>query len=325
MKIVVLDGYTLNPGDNSWAPVEACGELTVYKRTDAGQIVARALDADIVVTNKAVLNQGVISDLPNLKFIAVTATGYNVVDVNFASQVGIPVSNVPVYGTESVAQHVMASILSFIHRPVEHHAAIKNGKWKASNDFSFWLSPLTELSGKTIGIVGMGRIGRATAKLAAAFGMNVVAHSRRQVDPLATPGFQWLSVEELFAQADYISLHCPQTHATTGFVDGALIAKMKPQAVLINTARGGLINEQELANALNADQIGGALLDVVSAEPIVDSNPLLQAKNCVLTPHIAWSPIEARRRLMQTTADNVAAFIAGNPINLVTGQLTQSS
>jgi glycerate dehydrogenase len=317
MKIVVLDGYTLNPGDNSWVQVEACGELTVYERTDASQNIARASDADIVVTNKVVLNQSVISRLPNLKFIAVTATGYNVVDVNFARQQGIPVSNVPIYGTDSVAQHVMASILSFIHRPAEHHAAIQNGQWVASNDFSFWLSPLTELSGKTIGIVGMGRIGRATAKLAAAFGMKVVAHSRRQVDPLDAPGFQWLSVDELFAQSDYISLHCPETPETTGFVDAELIAKMKPGAVLINTARGGLINEQDLANALNADQIGGALLDVVSAEPIVDSNPLLHAKNCVLTPHLAWSPIEARRRLMKTTAENISAFMAGQPIHVV--------
>jgi glycerate dehydrogenase len=317
MKIVALDGYTLNPGDNPWTLVEAHGQLTVHDRTEPGQTIQRAQDADILLTNKVVLDDGVLSRLPELKFISVLATGYNVVDVSYAREQGIPVSNVPVYGTDSVAQHVMASILSFIHRPAEHHVAILKGQWEASKDFSFWLSPLTELSGQTMGIIGLGRIGRATAKLAVAFGMRVVAHSHRQIDPLATPGFQWLSVDEVFEQSDFVSLHCPQTPETTGFVNAELISKMKPNAVLINTARGGLINEQDLANALNADQIAGALLDVVSAEPIVDSNPLLNAKNCVLTPHIAWSTIEARRRMMQTTADNIGAFIEGQPINLV--------
>ncbi len=317
MKIVVLDGHTLNPGDNPWAPVEACGDLTVYDRTRSSQIVERASEAEIVLTNKVVMDQAVISRLPNLRFIAVLATGYNVVDVGFAHQQGIPVSNVPVYSTDSVAQHVMASILSFIHKPAEHHAAIQQGLWQTANDFSFWLYPLTELKGKTIGIIGLGRIGRATATLATAFGMRVVAHSRRQSEPLSSPGFEWLSVDDIFANSDYVSLHCPQTPETEGLVNAKLISKMKPQAVLINTARGGLINEHDLADALNAGRIGGALLDVVSTEPIVDSNPLLRARNCVLTPHIAWSTIESRRRLMQTAADNVAAFISGAPINLV--------
>jgi glycerate dehydrogenase len=317
LKIIVLDGYTLNPGDNPWDPVQSLGDFTVFDRSDPRQAVQRAIDADIVLTNKIALDASVIEQLPNLQFVAVTATGYNVVDVEFAKQKGIPVSNVPVYGTDSVAQHVMASILSFIHKPAEHHAAIQAGQWKASKQFSFWLSPLTELSGKTMGIVGLGRIGRATANLAAAFGMRVVASGRTQRNPLQTPGFQWLSVEELFATSDFVSLHCPQTPATTGFVNSELISKMKPNAVLINTARGGLINEADLAAALNQDQIAGALLDVVSAEPIADDNPLLKAKNCVLTPHLAWTAIEARKRLMQTTADNIAAFIAGKPINLV--------
>jgi glycerate dehydrogenase len=317
MKIVVLDGRTLNPGDNPWTPVEAHGELTVHQRTDAGQVIDRSTDADILVTNKVFLDESVISHLPGLQFISVTATGFNVVDAVYAREQGIPVSNVPVYGTDSVAQHVLASLLSFIHQPAAHHAAILEGQWRASGDFSFWLSPLTELSGKTMGIIGLGRIGRATAKLASAFGMKVVAHSRRRIHPLETPGFEWLSVDEVFAQSDFISLHCPQNLETTGFVNAKLISRMKPHAVLINTARGGLINESDLAAALNAGQIGGALLDVVSVEPIVDSNPLLHAKNCVLTPHLAWSPIEARKRLMQTTADNIGAFIAGHPIHLV--------
>lgn len=317
MKIVVLDGYALNPGDNPWQPVEAHGELVVYDRSDPAEVVQRALGSDIILTNKVVLDEGVISQLPDLKFIAATATGYNVVDTDFARQQGIPVSNVPVYGTDTVAQHVFASILSFINKPSEHHAAIQNGQWKACGNFSFWLSPLTELSGKTMGIVGLGRIGRATAKLAAAFGMKVVAHSRRTTDPLDLPGFEWLSSEELFIQSDFISLHCPQTPETTGFVNSELIAKMKPSSILVNTSRGGLINEQDLADALNAGQIAGALLDVVSVEPIEDTNPLLTAKNCMLTPHMAWTAIEARQRMMQTTADNVAAFIAGEPINVV--------
>lgn len=317
MKIVVLDGNALNPGDISWDPVDALGELIVFERTDTDQVIERLQGADIVVTNKVVLDRAVIYHLPELKFITVTATGYNVVDVEFAREQGIPVSNVPVYGTDSVAQHVFASILSFIHKPAEHHAAIQAGNWQESENFSFWLSPLTELTGKTMGIVGWGRIGRATAKLAAAFGMTVVAHSRRQFEPLESPEFQWLSLEELFSRSDFISLHCPQTKETTELVDIDLISKMKPSAVLINTSRGGLVNEPDLAHALNTGIIAGALLDVVSVEPILESNPLLHARNCVLTPHLAWSPIESRRRLMQTTAKNIAAFIDGQPINLV--------
>jgi glycerate dehydrogenase len=317
MKIVVLDGKTLNPGDNPWSPVATLGELVVFDRTEPGLTIDRALDADIVLTNKVVLDQNVISQLPNLKFISVLATGVNVVDLAFARQRNIPVSNVPVYSTVSVAQHVFACLLNFIHRPEQHHRAIEDGQWQASKDFSFWLNPITELAGKTMGIVGLGRIGRATARLANAFGMAVVASSRREREPLALPGFEWLNLEELFATSDVISLHCPQTAENVGFVNAELLSKMKPTAILINAARGGLVNEQDLADALNSDQIGGALLDVVSTEPIADDNPLLTARNCLLTPHIAWATIEARHRLMQTTADNVAAFMAGTPINQV--------
>jgi glycerate dehydrogenase len=317
MRIVVLDGETLNPGDNPWDEVAALGELEVHARTEPGQVVGRCAGSEIVLTNKVVLNESILAQLTDLQFISVLATGFNVVDVVAARRRGIPVSNVPVYSTDSVAQHVMASILSFIHKPYEHHLAIQSGQWQASSNFSFWLSPLNELAGKTMGIVGLGRIGRATAKLASAFGMNVVACSRTQTQPLELPGFKWLSLEELFSAADFVSLHCPQTPDTTGMVDAALISKMKSSSVLINTARGGLINEADVANALNKSQIAGALLDVVSAEPISDDNPLLTANNCVLTPHIAWAAIEARRRLMQMTAENIAAFIAGAPIHVV--------
>ena len=317
MKIVVLDGHTLNPGDNSWDPIRQFGEVTIHERTAASESVERSRDADILLTNKVVLNESVISQLPNLKYIGVTATGYNVVDIDFARSRSIPVSNVPEYSTQAVAQFVFASLLSFIHRPADHHAAIQSGQWKSSNNFSFWLSPSQELLGKTFGIIGLGKIGRATAKLAAAFGMKVVAHSRRENDPLDTDGFQWLSVEDVFTQSDFVSLHCPQTKETTGFVNSGLIAKMKPSGILINTARGGLVNEQDLADALNAAKIAGALLDVVSAEPITDDNPLLTAKNCILTPHIAWTPIEARKRLMQTVANNIEAFLTASPANLV--------
>ena len=317
MKIVVLDGYTVNPGDNSWDAIGQFGDVTIHDRTAADETLARSAGADILLTNKVMLDKAILSQLPNLKYIGVTATGYNVVDVEFARQGNIPVSNVPEYSTQAVSQFVFASLLSFIHKPAEHHAAIQAGQWQASNNFSFWLSPSQELLGKTFGIVGLGKIGRATAKIADAFGMKVVAHSRRQNDPLNYPGFQWLSVEEVFAQSDFISLHCPQTPETEGFVNSELIGRMKPTGVLINTARGGLVNEQDLADALNSEKISAALLDVVSAEPIVDDNPLLAARNCVLTPHLAWTPIEARKRLVQTVVDNIASFIAGAPSNVV--------
>jgi glycerate dehydrogenase len=317
MNIVVLDGYTLNPGDNPWQPIEKLGELSIYDRTEPSEVRQRAVNADVILTNKVELSRELILELPNLKMIAVTATGYNVVDIDAARDRGIPVTNVPVYSTDAVAQHVFAGLLSFIHRPYEHHLAIQQGLWQSQDDFSFWLSPLAELKGKTMGLVGLGRIGRATAKIANAFGLRVVSTSRRHVDPLPYDGFEWLSIEELFLQSDYISLHCPQTPETTGFVNRELIERMKSNAILINTARGGLVNEQDLADALNDGKIGGALLDVVSKEPIVESNPLWGAKNCVLTPHIAWSPIEARRRLMETVAMNIQAFSDGNPIHVV--------
>ena len=317
MKLVVLDGKTLNPGDNPWTPLESFGTLEVYDRTADDEIVSRCADAAIVLTNKVPFTAATLEQLPNLKFIAVTATGHNVVDTVAASRCGVVVSNVPEYSTLSVAQHVFAMLLSFLHRPAEHHQAIVAGQWQSIGDFSFTLAPIHELAGKTIGIVGLGRTGRATAAIAAAFGMRVVASSRRQINPLPNDGFEWLSVEQLFEQADVVSLHCPQTEQTKGFIDAALLSRMKSSSIFINTARGGLVNEQALADTLNAGGIAGALLDVCSTEPIGADNPLLGAKNCVITPHIAWATVAARQRLMQTTAENVTAFLKGQPQNVV--------
>ena len=317
MKLVVLDGKTINPGDNPWTPLESFGTLEVYDRTAEDQIVSRCADAAIVLTNKVPFTEATLEQLPNLKFIAVTATGYNVVDTVAAGKCGVVVSNVPEYSTLSVAQHVFAMLLSFLHRPAEHHQAIIDGQWQAIGDFSFTLAPIHELAGKTLGIVGLGRTGRATAAIAAAFGMRAVASSRRQINPLPNEGFEWLSVEQLFDQADVVSIHCPQTDETKGFINAKLLSKMKSSSILINTARGGLVDEQALADTLNAGGIAGALLDVCSTEPIGTDNPLLGAKNCVITPHIAWATVAARQRLMQTTADNVAAFLKGQPQNVV--------
>jgi glycerate dehydrogenase len=317
MKIVVLDGQTLNPGDNTWQEVERLGELTVYSKTEPEEVVVRAAAAEVIVTNKVVIDAAVIDQLPALKFIAVTATGYNVVDVAAANRKNIAVSNVPVYGTDSVAQHVFACLLSFIHRPELHHAAIQAGEWEACGNFSFWKSPVTELAGKTMGIVGFGRIGKATARLATAFGMKVVATSRSVERLLPLDEVDGHGLEELFSVSDFISLHCPQTETNVGFVNRELIDRMKPSALLINTARGGLINEHDLAEALKSRRIAGAILDVVSEEPMTADNPLFSAPNCLLTPHMAWTALEARRRLMHVTAENIAAFVQGSPINVI--------
>ena len=317
MKIVVLDGHTLNPGDNSWEGVEALGATAVHARTATADIVSRASDADIVLTNKTPLTRQTIGQLPKLKFISVLATGFNVVDTAAARERNIPVSNVPIYGTDTVAQHVFAVLLHLIHRSGEHDAAVRAGEWQKRQDFSFWLSTLTELAGKTMGIVGFGRIGRKTAEIAHAFGMKVIAHDVYQSTPPTYDRFSWSSIDDLFRQSDVVSLHCPQTSDNKQFVNGQLISKMKPTAILINAARGTLVNEAELAGALNAGRIAGACLDVVSTEPIASDNPLLKAKNCLITPHMAWAAVEARRRLMATTAENIAAFQQGKPINVV--------
>ena len=315
MKIVVLDGYTMNPGDLSWEPLERLGDLQVFPRTPDELIVQRSSSADILLTNKTPLMAATLKQLPNTKFIACMATGYNVIDIAAARSRGVPVSNVPIYSTQSVAQHVFAMVLSLHHQPQLHHDAIQNGQWKG--DFSFTLNPITELVGKTMGIIGYGRIGDAVGRLASAFGMHVKAYRRTPGEPASYDRFEWASKEEVIAESDYLSIHCPQTETNGGMINADFLKRMKPTAILINTARGGLVNEADLAQALGDGVIAGACIDVVSAEPIASDNPLLGAPNCLLTPHIAWSTIEARTRLLQTTAENVAAFQNGNPINIV--------
>jgi len=309
VRIVVLDGHTLNPGDNPWDPIARSGELTVFDRTPPALVVERARDAVIVLTNKTPLDAQAIGALPCLRFIAVLATGYDVVDVVAARARGVPVSNVPEYGTESVAQHTFALLLELCNRTATHAAAVASSEWSRSPDFSFWKAPLVELSGLTMGIVGSGRIGRRVAEIARAFGMRVATASSRRADRT--------ELIRLFAEADVVSLHCPLTTENARFVNRDLLRRMKPTAFLLNTARGGLIDEAALRAALEAGELAGAGLDVASREPIDAANPLLGAPNLVLTPHIAWASLAARRRLMEATARNVEAFLAGAPINRV--------
>ena len=317
MKMVCLDGYTLNPGDNPWDGVEALGELKVYDRTPADQILERAQGADILLTNKTPITAETIEQLPDLKFITVLATGFNIVDIEAAKKRNIPVSNVPIYGTDTVAQYVFALLLDHCHKVAHHSARVKDGEWARRGDFCFWDYSLTELAGLTMGIVGFGRIGRRTGELAHAFGMNVIAADVYKGDAPGYEPFEWKEIPELFAEADVVSLHCPQTADNVGFVNKALLSTMKPTAFFINTARGPLVNEQDLTDALNNDVIAGAAVDVVSKEPIEASNPLMKAKNLLITPHMAWGTVAARTRLMGTTAENVKAFIDGKPINVV--------
>lgn len=317
VRIVVLDGYTVNPGDNSWDDVARLGTLTVHDRTAPDDVVERLRDADIALTNKTALVAGALGQLPRLRFISVLATGFNVVDVAAARAASVPVSNVPEYGTDTVAQHVLALLMEWAHRVGAHHTAVAEGAWGRAKDFCFWLQPPVELRGLTLGIVGFGRIGQRVASLAHALGMSVLAAGgSARPDPGFRP-FTWATVPDLFARADVISLHCPLTSDNTAFVNADLIAQMKPSALLINTARGGLVDEAALAAALNQGQIGAAAVDVVSVEPIRPDNPLLHARNCIITPHMAWGSLAARRRLVQQTARNVEAFLAGRPINVV--------
>jgi glycerate dehydrogenase len=305
----VLDGHTLNPGDNPWDPVARFGELTVFDRTPSSLLVERALDAEIVLTNKTPLDAQTIGALPRLRFIAVLATGYDVVDVAAARASGVPVSNVPEYGTESVAQHTFALLLELGNQTGTHTAAVAASEWSRSPDFSYWKAAPVELAGLTMGIVGSGRIGRRVAGIARAFGMRVITASSRRADRE--------QLLELFAAADVVSLHCPLTAENAGFVDRELLRRMKPTAFLLNTARGGLVDEAALRAALEAGELAGAGLDVASREPIDPANPLLGAPNLVLTPHLAWASLAARKRLMEATARNVEAFLAGAPINRV--------
>jgi len=319
MKIVVLDGYTLNPGDLSWKAIEAYGDIKVFDRTafDKDSVIKNIGDAEIVLTNKTPLSKTILEHATNLKYIGVLATGYNVVDVVAAKDLGIVVSNVPVYGTQAVGQFTMALLLELCHHIGDHNTAVKNGEWTKSKDFCFWNSPLIELSGKTLGIIGFGKIGQATAKMAQAFGLSVLAYSRSPDLRLESENLKYVELDQLFKKADFVSLHCPLTESTKGIINANSITKMKEGAFIINTSRGGLIIEEDLAEALNEGKLGGAAVDVVSSEPITSGNPLLEAKNCIITPHIAWASKAARARLMQTTADNIKAFLDGKPTHVV--------
>ncbi|MBD1420635.1 D-2-hydroxyacid dehydrogenase [Sphingobacterium chuzhouense] len=317
MKIVVLDGYTLNPGDLSWDALEALGDLVVHERTSENEIVERAADADMLLTNKVPLSAKVINALPKLKYIGVTATGYNIIDMACAKERNITVTNVPGYSTASVVQLTFSLLLELCYRTQRHSDAVMEGKWSASPDFCFWDYPLTELSGKTLGIIGFGSIGQKVADVGAAFGMPILASSRTQTDQSSRKNFQWVAREELFAQADVISLHCPLTPETENIINTESLSLMKSSAKLINTSRGGLVNAQDLADALNNESISGAGLDVLATEPPPADHPLFRAKNCIITPHIGWATKEARLRLMDTVVENVKAFLQGNPVNVI--------
>ena len=318
MKIVVLDGYCENPGDLSWDPVAQHGEITVYDRTpdEPAEVIRRIGDADILVANKNTISAEVLDGCKNLKYIAVQATGYNVVDVAAARERGIPVSNVPTYGTAAVAQHTIALLLEICNRVGHHDRAVKEGRWENCPDWCFWDYPLMELDGKTMGIIGFGKIGQATGRLAKAFGMKVLAAGSRPTDA-GREIAEYVEIDEVLAQSDVISLHCPLFPNTKDIICKENIAKMKDGVIILNSSRGGLVVEQDLADALNSGKVRAAAVDVVSSEPIQGDNPLLTAKNCIITPHIAWAPREARQRIMNTTAENIAAFIAGAPINVV--------
>ena len=319
MKIVVLDGYTENPGDLSWAPLEALGEVTVYDRTsyvEAPIIAERIGDAEIVVMNKTPISKETIDKCPNLKAIAVLATGYNVVDYNYAKEKGIPVMNVPTYGTASVSQFSIALLLEICHHIGHHSKSVHDGNWANNVDWCYWDYPLIELEGKTIGIIGFGRIGQAEGRIAKALGMNVLAYDLYPNDSGKAIA-EYVDLDTLLSKADVISLHCNLTPENTGMINKENIAKMKDGVILINNARGQLINEQDVADALNSGKIGAAGLDVVYTEPIKADNPLLKAKNYIITPHISWAPKESRQRIMDITANNVKSFLDGNPVNVV--------
>lgn len=318
MKIVVLDGHTLNPGDLTWKDLEALGECTIYDRTAAEDTASRAAGAEIVLTNKTILSWKIIEELDDLQYISVLATGYNVVDVDAARHRSIPVSNVPTYGTESVAQMVFAHLLNLTQNVGHHARTVNEGRWNKCPDFCYWDTPLVELYGLTMGIVGFGRIGQATARLAQAFGMKVIAYD------ITSPsgkheGCEMVKLEDIFRNADVISLHCPLTPDTANLINKQRLALMKPTAFLINTSRGPLVDEQALADALNGEKLAGAGLDVLSIEPATKHNPLLAAKNIYITPHIAWATQAARKRLLQVAVDNIASFLAGKPQNVVNG------
>lgn len=313
MKICILDGYSLNPGDLDWSPVERLGDVTLFNRTPADKIVERAADADIVLTNKVPFSADTLRQLPRLRFICVLATGYNIIDTEAAARQGVVVANIPAYSTMSVAQMAFAHILNITNHVASYAREVADGKWTNCPDFCFWDSALTELAGKTMGIVGLGNTGMATARIAVAMGMKVVALTSKSADTLPE-GITPAPLDDVLASADVVSLHCPLTPSTRHLINAASIAKMKPSAILINTGRGPLVDEQAVADALNGGRLAAFGADVLSQEPPRGDNPMLSARNCFLTPHIAWATLEARTRLMSTATENVRQFIAGEPV-----------
>ncbi|MCI5663856.1 MAG: D-2-hydroxyacid dehydrogenase [Mediterranea sp.] len=316
MKIVVLDGYAANPGDLSWSELEALGDCVVYDRTAPEEVLQRSAGADILLTNKTVIDAGIMEELPDLKYIGVLATGYNVVDVKAAAARGVTVTNIPAYSTSSVAQMVFAHILNIALHVQGHADAVRNGRWCSSPDFCFWDSPLIELRDRKMGIVGLGHTGYITARIALGFGMQVYAYTSKSHFQLP-PEIHKMELDELFSECDVVSLHCPLTETTRGLVDARRLSLMKPTSVLINTGRGPLIVEQDLADALNNGTLYAAGLDVLSQEPPRADNPLLTARNCYITPHIAWASTAARQRLLHIAAENVKAYLEGKPVNVV--------
>jgi glycerate dehydrogenase len=319
MKIVVLDGYTLNPGDLTWDGIANVGQLVIHDRTDFApeKVIETIGDAEIVFTNKTPLPKSVLSKTPSVKYIGVLATGYNIVDVTAAKEFGIVVTNIPAYGTTAVAQYTIALLLELCHHIGEHSRSVSNGDWTKSPDWCYWNYPLIELAGKTMGLVGFGRIGQATAKIAQAFGLNILVYDTNQHKELENDSLKYVELDELLSKSDIVSLHCPLFDSTKGIINKDNIAKMKHGVMIINTSRGPLVVEEDLRVALASGKVAGAAVDVVSSEPIAADNPLLKAKNCIITPHIAWAPKESRIRLMNIAVKNLAAFINRTPINIV--------
>lgn len=317
LKIVVLDGYTLNPGDLSWKDLEALGTVRIYDRTHPGEVVERATGAQIALTNKTVLDGEALSQLPDLKYIGVLATGYNVVNLEAARRQGITVTNIPAYSTDSVAQMVFAHLLNITQRVGHYAEEVASGHWTKQADFSYWNTPLVELAGKTLGVIGLGHTGMATARIALAFGMQVLAYTSKSAAELPAGIRKADSLEQVFSDSNVVSLHCPLTETTKNLVNMERLKLMKREAVLINTGRGGLVNETDLAEALEKGLLAAAGVDVLSSEPPVPGHPLVGVKNCFITPHIAWATLEARQRLMGQAVRNIEAFLSGQPINTV--------
>ncbi|HET9485973.1 MAG TPA: D-2-hydroxyacid dehydrogenase [Chryseosolibacter sp.] len=317
MKIVVLDGYALNPGDLSWNGIKKYGEVTIHERTPPDDVLHRAQHADVLFTNKTPIRENIIDQLPDLKFIGVLATGYNIIDVEAATKRGIIISNIPDYGSYSVAQLTFALLLEMCHHVQRHSDTVREGKWAASKDWCYWDFPLVELAGKTMGIIGFGNIGQKVGDMATAFGMNLLGSSRKKSDQSHRKNFRWVEIPQLLELSDVVSIHCPLTPETKGLINAASLRTMKRSAFLLNTSRGPIIVDDDLANALDSGVIAGAGIDVLPVEPPRADNPLFKARNCIITPHIAWATKEARSRLMDMAVKNLEAFVRGAPINVV--------